>query len=118
MNEPRNDFQDFFEEDDHPAMNLAKPTPRMLLEALVRLVGLNPTWYRNAHMRLMVCGGLASITDNISEAIQRGEEPEITLNESAFCMVLAERIESSKRFANEDEMKLYPPMKGHPQDNE
>ena len=118
MNEPRNDFQDFFEEDDHPAMNLAKPTPRMLLEALVRLVGLNPTWYRNPHMRLMVCAGLASITEHIEQQIREGVEPEVTLTESAFCMVLAERIESSKRFASEDESRLYPQMKDHPQDNE
>lgn len=118
MNEPRNDFENFFSDEEHPAMHLAKPTPRMLLEALVRLVGLNPTWYRDPQMRLMICGGLATLTDHVSENISRGEEPEITLTESAFCMVLAERIESSKRFASEDESKLFPPMKGHPQDNE
>ena len=118
MNEPRNDFDGFFEDDDHPAMHLAKPTPRMLLDALVRLVGLNPTWYRNAHMRLMVCGGLASITEAVEKAIREETEPEISLAESAFCMVLAERIESSKRFAGEDEDNLYPRMPNHPQDGE
>ena len=33
-------------------------------------------------------------------------------------MMVAERIESTKRFASPDEDKLYPRMKDHPQDNE
>jgi hypothetical protein len=118
MSEPRNDFENFFEDDDHPAMHLAQPTPAMLLEAVIRVVGLQPLWYRNPQLRLLVAGGLAGITTHLEESIKSGIKPEIDLAASAFCMMVAERIESTKRFASEEEDKLYPRMKGHPQDNE
>ena len=59
MSNPRNDFESFFEDDDHPAMHLAQPTPAMLLEAVIRVVGLKPTWYRDPQLRLLVAGGLS-----------------------------------------------------------
>ena len=118
MSSPRNDFENFFEDDDHPAMNLAQPTPAMLLDAIIRIVGMQPTWYRNPQMRLLVAGGLAQLTAHIEDSIKSGSKPEIDLPASAFCMVLAERIESSKRFASPEEDKLFPRMKGHPQDDE
>ena len=118
MSNPRNDFDTFFEDDDHPAMHLAPPTPAMLLEAVIRIVGMQPTWYRNPQLRLLVAGGLAGITTHIEDCVKSGVKPDFTLGECAFCMVLAERIESTKRFASPEENKLYPPMDGHPQDNE
>lgn len=118
MSNPRNDFDNFFEDDDHPAMHLAQPTPAMLLEAVIRVVGLKPTWYRDPHLRLLVAGGLSGITTHLEESIKSGITPEVDLVGSAFCMMVAERIESTKRFASPDEDKLYPRMKDHPQDNE
>lgn len=118
MSDPRNDFESFFEDDDHPAMHLAQPTPAMLLEAVIRVVGLKPTWYRDPQLRLLVAGGLSGITAHLEESIEKGFKAEIDLVGSAFCMMVAERIESSKRFASPEEDKLYPRMKGHPQDNE
>lgn len=118
MSNPRNDFDNFFEDDDHPAMHLAQPTPAMLLEAVIRVVGLKPTWYRDPQLRLLVAGGLSGITAHLEESIKSGITPEIDLVGSAFCMMVAERIESTKRFASPEENKLYPPMDGHPQDNE
>jgi len=118
VSNPRNDFESFFEDDDHPAMHLAQPTPAMLLEAVIRVVGLKPTWYRDPQLRLLVAGGLSGITAHLEESITKGIQPEVDLVGSAFCMMVAERLESSKRFASPDEDKLYPRMKGHPQDNE
>ena len=118
MSNPRNDFDSFFEDDDHPAMHLAQPTPAMLLEAVIRVVGLKPTWYRDPQLRLLVAGGLAQLTAHLEDSIKSGIKPEIDLAASAFCMVVAERIESTKRFASPEEDKLFPRMKGHPQDNE
>ncbi len=118
MSNPRNDFESFFEDDDHPAMHLAQPTPAMLLEAVIRVVGLKPTWYRDPQLRLLVAGGLSGITAHLEESIKKGIQPEVDLVGSAFCMMVAERIESTKRFASPDEDKMYPRMKGHPQDNE
>lgn len=118
MSDPRNDFESFFEDENHPAMHLAKPTPAMLLEAVIRVVGLKPTWYRDPQLRLLVAGGLSGITAHLEESIKSGITPEIDLVGSAFCMMVAERIESTKRFASPDEDKLYPRMEGHPQDDE
>ena len=118
MSDPRNDFESFFEDENHPAMHLAQPTPAMLLEAVIRVVGLKPTWYRDPQLRLLVAGGLSGITAHLEESIKKGFKAEIDLVGSAFCMMVAERIESSKRFASPEEDKLYPRMKGHPQDNE
>ena len=118
MTNPRNDFDGFFEDDDHPAMHLAQPTPHMILEAVIRIVGLKPLWYRDPQLRLMVASGLSQLTANLEKNIKEGTKPDFTLGECAFCMVLAERIESTKRFASEDEDKLFPRMEGHQQDNE
>ena len=118
MSNPRNDFDTFFEDDDHPAMHLAQPTPAMLLEAVIRIVGMKPTWYRDPQLRLLVASGLSQLTAHLEDSIKSGTKPEIDLAASAFCMMVAERIESTKRFASPEEDNLFPRMKGHPQDNE
>jgi len=115
---PKNDFDNFFNDNEHPALNLVKPTSKAVMEALIRLVGLRPLWYRDPTLRLMVVKGLDFLTQELHAAIERGEKPDIDLMGAAFCMVLAERIESSKRFAAPEEEKWSPKMEDHPQDNE
>ena len=115
---PHNDFDNFFTDEQHPAMHLAKPTPEAVLEALIRVVGLRPLWYRDPTLRLMVVKGLDFLTQELHAALERGEKPAVDLIGAAFCMVLAERIESSKRFASPEEEKWSPKMDDHPQDNE
>lgn len=117
MNEPRNDFENFFDADDHPSMKMVSPPPSVVLEALIRIVGLNPQWYRDKTLRMIVSGGLTHLTEQLSKTIENGEKPPITLGESCLCMVLAERLDSTRRFASEEEEKMFPPS-GIQQDNE
>lgn len=117
MNDPRNDFENFFDADNHPSMNIITPPPAMLLQAVVRIVATNPQWYRDRTLRLLISSGLSQLTSHVTESIEAGKEPEITLTESALCMMIAERLDSSRRFASDEENRLFPATKMK-QDNE
>lgn len=115
---PRNDFDNFFSDKEHPAMNMIKPTPEMVLQAMIRIVGVKPTWYRDPMLRLMVVKGLSFLTLDLETSVEKGDKPSLDLVGAAFCMVLAERIESTKRFASPEEEDLSPTVEDHPQDDE
>lgn len=118
MNNPPNNFENLFDNEDHPAIHkIKRPSPEMIVSALIQLVGHNPQWYRDQTLRMMVANGVACITEHIAGFVNRGEKPDMDILVGCFCMILAERLDSSRRFASQEEKDLYPPS-DLKQDNE
>ena len=108
MNNPQNNFADFFSNKNHPAIETFAPTPVQIIEALMMLCSQDPKWYENPSLRLMVAGGMAKVTDYIADEMEAGRRPDIHVGYAAFMMLLSDRLVSSREFASEEELENFP----------
>lgn len=109
MSNPNNNFENFFSDDNAPAMHkMQKPSTEAIMKAVIQLVGMNPQWYRDQALRMMVANGIGHISTYLENQIAAGKKPEVDINVACLCMVLAERLETSRRFASEEEKEMYP----------
>jgi hypothetical protein len=108
MNNPQDNFADFFSSKNHPALETFAPTPVQIIEALMMLCSQDPKWYEKPALRMMVSGGMAKVTDYIADEMEAGRRPDIHVGYAAFMMLLSDRIMTSREFASQEELENYP----------
>lgn len=108
MNNPQDNFADFFTAKNHPAMETFAPTPVQIIEALMMLCSHDPKWYEKPSLRMMVAGGMAKVTDYIADEMEAGRRPDIHVGYAAFMMLLSDRLTTSREFASDEELENFP----------
>jgi len=104
-----NKFEGFFESDNHPAMKMVVPTPSQIIETLMMICGQNHQFYKDASIRLIICGGLDVVEKHIIKARDEGRDPGIHVGYAAFMMLLADRmVDSYDDYAGDKERELFP----------
>ena len=104
-----NKFEGFFEEDNHPAMKMVVPTPSQIIETLMMICGQNHQFYKDASIRLMICGGLEVVEQHIIKTRNEGQAPNIHVGYAAFMMLLSDRmVDSYDDYAGDKERELFP----------
>jgi len=104
-----NKFEGFFENDNHPAMKMIVPTPSQIIETLMMICGQNHQFYKDASIRLIICGGLDVVEKHIIKARDEGRDPGIHVGYAAFMMLLADRmVDSYDDYAGDKERELFP----------
>ena len=104
-----NKFEGFFENDKHPAMKMVIPTPSQIIETLMMICGQNHQFYKDASLRLMICGGLDICEKHIIKMRDEGRAPEIHVGYAAFMMLLSDRmVDSYDDYAGDKERELFP----------
>ena len=106
---PQNKYDGFFSKKDTPNMEAFKPSPTQITEALMALAGSMPDFYKDAGQRMIVCNGIAYLTDWLVGEKDAGRNPEYHVGYAAFMMMLSQIMEMTyDEYAGEDEQKHYP----------
>lgn len=111
MSNPKNEFENFFAEGGEKIAEKFQPAqpPEHIIDALIALVGERPKFYRDPVLRIMVCNGIASVTDYMMKEVAAGRRPNIHLGTAAFMMLLGDRMASTyEQYASEEERERYP----------
>jgi hypothetical protein len=104
-----NKFEGFFEEENHPAMNMVVPSTSQIIEALMMICGQNHQFYKDTSIRLIICGSLDVLEKHIIKARDEGRDPGIHVGYAAFMMLLADRmVDSYDDYAGDKERELFP----------
>ena len=104
-----NKFEGFFENNDHPAMKMVIPNVSQVIETLMMICGQNHQFYKDASLRLLICGGLDMCEKHIIKVRDEGKTPDIHVGYAAFMMLLADRmVDSYDDYASDKERELFP----------
>ena len=104
-----NQFEGFFENENHPAMKMVEPTPSQVIETLMMLCGQNHEFYKDSSLRLILCGGLSYVENYIIKMRDEGRVPDIHVGYAAFMMLLSDRmVDSYDDYAGDKERELFP----------
>jgi len=104
-----NKFEGFFEEDNHPAIKMATPTPSQIIEGLMMICGQNHQFYKDEGIRLIICGGLDVVEKHLIKMRDELRDPGIHVGYAAFMMLLADRmVDSYDDYAGDKERELFP----------
>ena len=104
-----NQFEGFFENDNHPAMKMVIPNVSRVIETLMMICGQNHQFYKDASLRLLICGGLDMCEKHIIKVRDEGKTPDIHVGYAAFMMLLADRmVDSYDDYAGDKERELFP----------
>ena len=104
-----NKFEGFFENNDHPAMKMVIPNVSQVIETLMMICGQNHQFYKDASLRLLICGGLDMCEKHIIKVRDEGKTPDIHVGYAAFMMLLADRmVDSYDDYAGDKERELFP----------
>jgi hypothetical protein len=105
----KNQFEGFFENENHAAMSFNIPTTSQVIEALMMICGQNHQFYKDASLRLIICGGLDMCEKHIIKTRDEGKVPDIHVGYAAFMMLLADRmVDSYDDYAGDKERELFP----------
>lgn len=107
---PENKYEGFFSKKDISGIEAFKPSPTQITEALMALAGTMPEFYKNAEQRMIVCNGIAYLTDWLVGEKEAGRNPDYHVGYAAFMMMLAHVMEMTyDDYAGQEEQKHFPP---------
>ena len=104
-----NQFEGFFENENHHAMSFNTPSTSQIIETMMMICGQNHQFYKDESIRLIVCGGLDMCEKHIIKARDEGRTPDIHVGYAAFLMLLSDRmVDSYDDYASDKERELFP----------
>jgi hypothetical protein len=104
-----NQFEGFFENNDHPAMKKMVPNVSQVIETMMMICGQNHEFYKDEGIRLIICGGLDMCEKHIIKMRDEGRTPDIHVGYAAFMMLLSDRmVDSYDDYASDKERELFP----------
>lgn len=89
MSNPKNEFENFFENPESAAKHTA-PSPQQVVEALAVLTARNPEWYKNQEIRMVILNTLHTLGEHITELQEQGGQVAIHPACAAFLMTLGD----------------------------
>jgi len=104
-----NQFEGFFDNENHPAMSFNVPSTSQIIETLMMICGQNHQFYKDEGIRLIICGGLDVLEKHIIKARDEGRDPGIHVGYAAFMMLLSDRmVDSYDDYASDKEREVFP----------
>ena len=113
MNNPNNNFGNFFnmdEEIDPTLIEQYRPSLSDVIRSLIELTSTNPMFYKNANLRMAVCAGVLYATQELGKCKEQGIQPKnVSVGDAAFMMLLGDMLSMTyDEFAGDLERQHFP----------
>lgn len=107
MTDPKNNFGNFFN-DPRPAMEKHKPTPKMVVEALMVLTSQDHEWYKDQTKRMLLLATMEKLAHEVKEEAEaNGGKVDLPVHAAAFLMILGDLAYVTRHLGTAEERERY-----------